>query len=478
MSFGPPTFSDLTELLPYGILALGSLLTLVTVPFVRPASRGILSVLLTAAVIFAAAVSLFQIGGETFPFGGLLIHDRMGTGMALVVLFLFLLLLPAYPSLAGTLTEGPSGFFGLLLLSGCGALLLIFSNHLLMAFVGLELLSLPLYILTAVNRGNRASSEAAFKYFLLGSVASALFIFGTALIWGVLGTVRLDEMAFAWTSEGMASPGLLAVGTGLIITGIAFKVGLVPFHMWVPDVYEGAPAYVVAWMSGIVKTAAIAFALRMFGFSILPGALDVREVFVLISLASMVLGSLAALRQTSLKRLLAYSAVAHAGYVAIALVTAQSGFAAESWVAAGYYVLTYGIAATTAFIVAAMEESEGRSAISDLAGLARRRPALAIFLSLALLSLAGLPPLAGFFGKFYLFSLAVRVRHLELVLTGVLTSVISLGYYLRVIVALYMQEPSDSRVPEIRFGTGFALTAAALATVLFGLFPNWIIALF
>ncbi|MFH1017303.1 MAG: NADH-quinone oxidoreductase subunit N [Pseudomonadota bacterium] len=477
MNFGPLSQEDLLGSLPYAILSAGSLLILLAVPFSRPGMRERLSAFLTGAVILGALVSFLWIGEGTLSFGGLLIHDRLGIGMALIVSLLFLLVLPAYPELRDNLAEGPSGFFSLLLLSLCGAFLLIFSNHLLVSFVGLELLSLPLYILTAINRSSRASSEAAFKYFLLGSVASALFIYGTAVIWGLVGTVRLDEIASAWANKDAGDPGLLAAGVGLVIAGIAFKVGLVPFHMWVPDVYEGAPAYVVAWMAGAVKAAGITLALRFVGVAIPPESLDTRAVFVFVSLASMVLGSLAALQQSGFKRLLAYSAVAHAGYAAIALVTVQSGLVRESYVGAGYYLLTYGIASLACFIVAAMEESEGRGSISDLSGLARRRPALAAVLAIALLSLAGFPPLAGFFGKFNLFSLAVRAGHMELVLVGVLTSVISLGYYLKVIVALYMQEPSEARVPELRFGTGLSLIAAALALVLFGLFPGWVLAL-
>jgi NADH-quinone oxidoreductase subunit N len=477
MNFGPIPNSDLLELIPYGILGAGSLVVLLVTLALRPASRTPLAALLTGTVVLAAAGSLAFIGDQSLPLGGLLVHDHLGTGFALIVLFLSLLVLPAYPALQGTLTEGPGGFFSLQLLAICGALLMVFANHMLLFFVGLELLSLPLYVLTALNRRNENSSEAAFKYFLLGSVSSALFIYGTALIWGVIGTVRLDQMAHALASQEMSNPGVLALGVGLALAGLMFKLGIVPFHVWLPDVYEGAPAYVVAWMSGAVKTAAMAFALRLFGSALSWKALDLDTLFSWMAAASMILGSLAALRQSNLKRLLAYSSIAHAGYGCIALATLQSGFERESATAAGFYFLTYGIASLAAFIVLAMEETEGRTSIEDVEGLARRRPALAMIFSLALLSLAGLPPLAGFFGKFNIFALAVRSNHMGLVLIGVLTSVVSLAFYLKVIVAMYMKEPSESRVPEIRFGTGLALVAAAAATILFGLFPNWVLGL-
>ncbi|HLG20274.1 MAG TPA: NADH-quinone oxidoreductase subunit N [Bdellovibrionota bacterium] len=473
MTFGPIQIRDLLELLPYGILSVSSLLLLLFASMTgeRGGARKLYGALTFGAVV-ATLTSLLFVNGTSMPLRGLLIHDGLGFGFAAVVLLLLLFAVPVFHSGTARIRRAPAGTYSLLLLSAAGGLLMIFSNHLLVFFVGLELLSLPLYVMTGLGATKDESSEAAFKYFLLGAVASAVLVYGMALMWGTLGTLEISSMAQIFHERGFTSGSLLMVGVTLFAAGILFKIGLVPFHMWVPDVYQGAPAPLVAWMSGAVKASVLCTALRLFGRALPSTSFNWVTALSWLAMASMVWGSLAALYQTDVKRMLAYSSVAHAGYAAIALTTSEGGSIEEAGAALVFYVLTYGLATFGAFLVVSLQEEEGKTKISDLSGLAKRRPGLALALAICLLSLAGLPPLAGFVAKFNVFLLAAQQGRYELVLVGVVTSVVSLAYYLRLIVAAYMEDPAELTPIRRPFGAVAALGLASAFTLLLGLLPG------
>ncbi|MEJ2208096.1 MAG: NADH-quinone oxidoreductase subunit N [Anaerolineae bacterium] len=385
----------------------------------------------------------------------------------------------------------PQGeYYALLLLSTAGMMLMAASVNLMTIFISLEILSLALYALVGLDRGRRRSGEAALKYFLLGALASGFLLYGMALVYGQAGTLSLAGVRQVVTTAA-STEGLLLVGLGLMVVGFGFKVALVPFQMWTPDVYEGAPTSVTAFMSVGAKAAGFAALGRVALYAF--GARQEDWVWVLAVLAAltMTLGNLAALRQASLKRMLAYSSIAHAGYILVGVAAGNA--AGTSGVL--FYLLAYAFMNVGAFslIIAAGQrlssgvgaaaaegaaESPPGEALEDLAGLASRKPGLALAMALFMLSLAGIPPLAGFLGKLYVFGAAVQAGLTWLAIVGVLNSVISAYYYLRVVAYMYMRpEPSPAPgaapapfpvSPALQVGLGLA----AAAVVVLGIWPG------
>ncbi|MBY5161046.1 NADH-quinone oxidoreductase subunit N [Salsipaludibacter albus] len=361
-------------------------------------------------------------------------------------------------------------FEPLLLLSAVGMALLGAANDVITLFIALEVLSIALYVLTGSARRDRRSQEAAVKYFVLGAVASAILLYGFALSYIATGSLELPGIAL-----GMADPGsplrLLAVSMVLVLVGVGFKVALVPFQLWVPDVYEGAPTNVTAFMGAATKAAGFAAMLRLFVVAWAPLAdLWVPIVAVLAGL-SMAYGAWAALVQDDVKRLLAYSAVAHAGYATIGIVSlSDAGLSATMW-----YLFTYAITSITALggIIAIERRNHRAVSISDLNGLGRTSPALAAVMSLALLSLAGIPPTLGFEGKLGVFTAGMLSGLTWLVVLGVVTSVVSAFYYLRLMGAMFLTDPApDAPVPAYSHGWNAGVTVAAGLIVYLGLQPS------
>ncbi len=348
-------------------------------------------------------------------------------------------------------------FCGLLLLAVAGAMIMVSTANWLIVFLGLEVLSVASYALTGLKRNDAASSEAAAKYFLLGSFAGAFFVFGLAFVYGTSGSLDL--------SSGLSPAG--TVGLGLILTALFFKIALAPFHMWAPDVYEGAPTPVTAFLTVVPKAAGLAVLIR-----IVPPAVFV-PVLSAVAVLTMFAGNLAALRQTSLKRMLAYSSVAHSGYLLVAVVARD----AESF---AFYLVAYLFMNAGAFGVLAAVTGKDieHTALDDFAGLGRRDPWLAAALSVFLLSLAGFPPTAGFLAKFYVFAGAVREGHIALTVAAVLASLVSVAYYLKVIVVMYMRE-GDTDVVVERENPALALVLflCLFGTLQLGLWPGNLLAL-
>jgi NADH-quinone oxidoreductase subunit N len=364
----------------------------------------------------------------------------------------------------------PAGdYYALLLFALGGMMLMSVANDLLIIFLALEILSLAIYVLVAIRRELRFSAEAAFKYFLLGGFSSAFFLYGIAFAFGVAGSTRLDHIVVVMSGRTAGQELLTYLSLGFLLVGFGFKVSAVPFHMWTPDAYEGAPPVVTAFMSAGVKAAAFAAFVRVFLSAF--GGLQAQwaPVLWMVAAASMIAGVLAGVVQRSVRRMLAYSSIAHAGYLAMV---------AGNIVGKGavlFYLLTYALTSVGAFGVTALvgASDRPRDDLSDYAGLGRRQPLLAALMTVFLLSLGGFPPTAGFIGKWYLFSASVDAGNYGLAIIGVLTSVVSVFFYLRVVVMMYMSdEVSTLPVTTPAPASLVALLVPTAAIFYLGIFPT------
>jgi len=368
----------------------------------------------------------------------------------------------------------PAGeYYALTLFAISGMMLMAAATDLLVIFLALEVLSLAVYVLTGLRRASAPGAEAAFKYFLLGAFSSAFFLYGIAFAFLLSnGSTRLDAVAQAIASGPNATVSLLAVG--LLAVGFCFKVSAVPFHMWTPDAYEGAPTIVTAFMSTGVKAAAFGAFVRVFLSSFEPMQVQWIPVLSAIAAATMILGAVMGVLQSNIKRMLAYSSIAHAGYLLLGIVAANA--AGKSAVL--FYLLTYAVANLGALgIVALLGTAEQpHDQLRDFAGLWRTRPALAGLMTVFLLSLGGFPPTAGFIGKWYIFSAAVQEGHYTLAIIGVLSSVVSVFFYLRIVVMMYMTDEGAAPARPHISGTAMAgLSLAMLATFYLGVLPTRVI---
>ncbi len=351
-----------------------------------------------------------------------------------------------------------------------GMLIMVSAGSFMSLYLGLELQSLSLYVLAASSRDDVRSSEAGLKYFVLGALASGLLLYGISLVYGFSGSMEFATVLHAVSTPELASPGLV-VGVMFIVAGLAFKISAVPFHMWTPDVYQGAPTPVTAFFGTAPKVAAMALILRVLTgpFVNVPWI----PVIMLVSIASMLLGSLGAIAQTNIKRLMAYSSIGHVGYALIGLAAGT----VEGLRGVLIYLVTYVFMniGTFACIIAMRRRGHALEKISDLAGLGRTDGPLALCLAIFMFSMAGIPPLAGFFGKLYVFLAAVQRQEWTLAVIGVLTSVIGAVYYLRVIKVMYFDAPEEAFEPRATV-TSWVLVGCAVVTALFFLYPGAIVA--
>ncbi len=360
-------------------------------------------------------------------------------------------------------------YFVLLLFASAGMMFMVSGTHLLVIFVGLETLSISIYVLAGCLPANVKSKESALKYLILGGFSSAIFLYGAALLYGTAGSLALADLAKFFHSGTIAPTA--KVGMGLLLIGFAFKAAAVPFHMWTPDVYEGAPTPLTGFMAVGVKAAAFAAFVRVF-FGALPELqASWSQILWLVAVLTMILGNFAALVQENIKRMLAYSSIAHAGYILVGMV--GGGDAGASGVL--YYLLAYTFTNLGAFAVVALvgRKGEANNMLDDYRGLARTHPALAVAMSVFIFSLAGIPPTAGFMGKFSIFYAAVKAGHVWLVVIGVLTSAASVFYYFRVLMKMYMEAPEREPAP-LQFGAGtvIALVVALVGVLYIGIFPK------
>ena len=426
-------------------------------------------------IAWAFAIALGQWGEEQRGYANMVVLDNLSTIFNLLFLAsTFVTILLSEPFLRSENLE-QAEYYALLLFCTSGMMLLASALDLITLFLGIEVLSISLYVLAGYRRDSDASNEAAMKYFLLGAFASAILLYGIALTYGATGTTNLGGIAEALTSaDGPFPAGLLLAGMAKILIGFAFKVALVPFHMWTPDVYEGAPTPITAFMSAGPKAAAFAAFLRTFfvGFGPIHG--DWNMLLSVIAALTMTVGNVAAIAQTNVKRMLAYSSIAHSGYVLIGFVAGGNA----GGTGAIFYLIAYTAMNLGAFAVVILLEHKGGGGdeLRDYAGVGFRYPLLGAALSLFMISLSGIPPTVGFVGKLYLFGAAVQTGHIPLAVIAVLNSAVSVFYYLRLLVLMYMREPGEV-LPPIRVPAAIALAllVTAAATLGVGLFPGqWI----
>jgi NADH-quinone oxidoreductase subunit N len=454
--------SDVLVLLPEVVLALGSMVLLLF-----GAARGDSSfrALSTGAVLLMAAaawLTLVPVSAVSDAFHGAFVADGFARFSKVLVLLGSALTVLMSQDYFEREKIASFEFPVLVLLATTGMLLMVSAANFIALYLGFELQSLSLYVLAAFNRDSLRSSEAGLKYFLLGALSSGMMLYGISLVYGFTGTTSFAVIAHLTAHSG-ANIGLI-FGLVFLIAGLAFKVSAVPFHMWTPDVYEGSPTPITAFFSMAPKAAAMALFLRVLidGF---PDAIHQwRQIIVFVSVLSMALGAVAAIGQNNIKRLMAYSSISHMGYALIGLAAGTVAGVQGVLIYMAIYVITN--AGVFVCILAMRRNGQNVETIPDLAGLARTRPRLALAFAILMVSLAGIPPFAGFFAKFYVFLAAIEAHLYTLAVIGALTSVIGAYYYLRIVKIMYFDEPA----PAFEGGLGFRLGAIAAVASVFNLF--------
>ncbi|NJD26728.1 MAG: NADH-quinone oxidoreductase subunit N [Chloroflexi bacterium] len=472
--------NDLVTIAPFGLAVLLALVVL-AVDLAWPGRRGpvLVTTLVGLAVVAAVTVAVGASGERVTAFGGSYVVDPLTTFLDLLFITIVaftIVFAPDYLEPRGL----PLGEFAVVLLFAMtGAMLISASADLLVLFIALELMVLPGYMLAGYHKTDGYSTEGAIKYFLLGSFSSAIFLFGLAFVWGMLGTTRIEDVRDALAGGAPLSAGLV-MGLAFLTTGVAFKIAAVPFHYWTPDAYQGSPTPVTGYLSVGPKGGAFALILRLFAEALGPLSADWVQVVIVLAVLTMTLGNLVALTQTNVKRMLAYSSIAHTGYMLVGLAAFAVG-RMEGLEGLLYYGAAYSVMNLGAFaVVAAIQRRAGvTSGLATFAGLVRREPWLAALMTLFLLSLTGIPPTAGFFAKYYVILAAVQASQDGHAALGVLAVLVVLNaaaaafYYLRVVVYMFMREP-DAEQPALAHGRLLwgGLAAASVLTVLLGILPG------
>jgi len=460
----------LPELLVFGAALVGLLYEALAE---RTEARWHLAVALAGLVAGAlATLPLWRWSGSATVLEGMVAVDRFSVVSRLLLLFIAAMgLMYGFHYFARSGDAFRGEFYPLVLLATTGMTLITAAADLIVVFLALEILSLGLYVLTGIT-GRIASGEAAVKYFLLGAFSSAFFLFGVAWAYGATGTTRIAAVANALAGlSGSRSLALLAFA--FLAIGFAFKVAAVPFHMWTPDVYQGAPTPVTAYMSSATKVAAFLALIRVLDVAFQPLTWDWTPLVWALAAVSVVVGSVLAIAQPDIKRMLAYSSIAHAGFILTGLTSAnQDGIRSAMFYLVAYSLMTLGAFGVVMLVSAKGEE---RTSLTSYVGLARRSPLLAALMALFLLSLAGIPPTAGFVAKVGVFAAAIRAGYWPLVVIGVVSSVAAAFFYLRVIVLMYMQDPSGVQEEDRSLLPRLVLGVPAILTLAFGVFPGLIV---
>lgn len=475
MLVNTPPLDDYIRFLPEIIMTVAATLVMVLqvlMPEAKPkSSLGHVSLIAFAAALWAAVFAYMHPGTA---FSGMLIVDGYATFFRILVISVGILsVFCAYQYL--TRERANQGeYYALLLFSVVGQCVMVAANELIMIFIGLEISSIATYILAGYLRDDKRNNEAALKYFLLGSFATAFLLYGISWMYGITGHTNLTEIRAALSQHGAGAPSAALVGTAaaLMFVGFAFKVSVAPFQMWAPDVYQGAPAPVTLFMSAGPKAAAFAVFVRVFTTALGP-IVNRWEPFVWSSaLATMFVGNFAALMQKNIKRLLAYSSIAHAGYIMVAIAAANKlGIEAVMFYLAAYALMNIGAFAVVTHFA---RQGEKYVDVDDLAGLGWKQPVTAALFSIFLLSLIGVPLTGGFFGKFYIFKAALDANLVWLAVLGLLNSAVGAYYYLRIIVVMYFREPGEATetLQPLSAGVRTTLWVTALGTLVLGIFPS------
>jgi NADH-quinone oxidoreductase subunit N len=477
--------TDLGFLAPYLILITVGMVLVLAEAFYKGKDRTALVGLTVAGALASAVASVVlyrqlpaNAGRELL--GGMLLADRMG--YVLSALFGVTAALTALMS-SGHQREHEwqiGEYYGVLLMSASGMVMLAHAGNLVTVFLGIETMSIGVYVMTAMRRRSRRGNEAAMKYFIVGAFATGFLLYGMALIYGAAGSLGLGRIRE--TLAATQNPGLIVAGGFMLVVAFGFKVAAVPFHMWAPDAYEGAPTPVTAFMAAGVKAAAIVAMMRTFGLAlggdVIPyGVLGWASPLVVIAALTITIGNLGAIRQDNVKRMLAYSSISHGGVLLVGMIALGLGSPTAT---AGlvYYLLAYTFTTLGAFAVVAYVGSRNRERVlvDDWAGLSGKHSGAALAMTICLLSLGGIPPTSGFFGKFYVFKAAMEVydgQLLWLVVIGIVNSAISIYYYLRIVTAMYFREANQPFTPTRSAGIVFVIAVCAIAVLEMGLMPGW-----
>jgi len=462
--------ANLAKILPLVIVIVWACALLLVDLFIPKERKAWTAILAAVGMLIAMGFSIAQTGINTEAFEGMIQVDGFGQFLTILVLGSGLVAVMLSYDYLTRLGIQRGEYYVLLMFSISGMILMALAADLIVIFLALELLSIPLYVLAGFARPRPESEEAAIKYFLLGAFASGFLVYGVAIVFGATGYTGLNDI-FQAVQSGSVDLALLAVGAALILVGLGFKVAAVPFHMWTPDVYQGAPSSVTAFMAVGAKVGGFAALMRIFVSSFGVLAVDFTGVLWGLAALTMILGNVVAIAQKNIKRMLAYSSIAQAGYILMALVPyGQEDVIGGAIAAALFYLLAYAFMNFAAWaVVITLEKAEGKGLeIQDYSGLGRKYPILAAIMTISMLSFTGVPPTLGFVGKFYLFRAVVDGGFVGLALIGVLTSLVSAYYYLRVVVNMYMR----SGEPAVQRNNWVYLTAvtAGIAIIILGIF--------
>lgn len=468
---------ELYDVIPLLIITLSATFILLIEISIKK-SAGIIFGFSLLSVAAAIVTSFMQLGKQLMIFNQYLKINNGAVTFTVIILVGILITVIASKNYIEKENINFGEYYSLLLFAVMGMMLMIFANDILIIFIGLELMSICFYVLAGFLRIRQKSNESALKYFLLGAFMTGFILYGIALIYGITGTTNLTQI---YANPKLFTHYVFIVGTGLFFIGFMFKIGVFPFHMWIPDVYDGAPTVVSGMLSTAGKIAAVAtiipiiFALNILNFKI---------IFSIAAVATMMYGNIIALAQSNIKRLLAYSSIASAGYIFVG-VAAMNDFAVRG---IAYYLIAYTFMQLGAFIVASILEKkdDGSRDYKNISldfykGLGKRNPAIALYMTLFLFSLAGIPPFAGFWGKYYLFYAAIQANLVWLSIVGILLSLIGVYYYLKVIVYMWFMESTDGVIDEKVSFTGLGIASTSLAvigTIVFGVYPSFFFTLF
>ncbi len=469
--------NDLILLIPQFVLVIAAMALMLLEPFTPVAHKSRLA----RIAVLAAAVAAFSLGSQWSDhprtiLNGMYVVDNF----SIFFQWLFLVILGISALVSMKFNERESinrgEYYSLLLFACSGMCLMVASSDLILTFIGIEILSIATYVLAGFKRNDIRSNESSLKYFLLGSFATAFLLYGIALIYGSTGSANYHTIRELASMQGGFQNTTL-IGMGLLLVGFGFKIALVPFHSWAPDVYEGAPTPVTAFMTVGPKAAGFAALIRILVEAVPFLADQWSAVLWLLSILTMILGNVVAVLQTNVKRMLAYSAIAHAGYILVGIVTnSDSGYSAVL-----FYLVVYTVMNLVAFsvILSLSGKGDSRVRLNDYAGIARKSPLAAAALSFSLISLAGIPLTGGFIGKFYLFSAAIENGYVGLAVIGVLSSVVSVFYYFRLLVYMYMKEPDEtSEGPEpVSWLVQVVIVMGIIGILWLGIFPDHILKL-
>lgn len=418
-----------------------------------------------------------------YTFSNMFVGDLMGDFLKMCLfLTVFVVLSYARDYMLERAPKAKGEFYSLTLFATLGMMVMISANHFLTVYIGIELLSLSLYAMVALNRDSVSATEAAMKYFVLGAMASGVLLYGISMIYGATGTLEISSVAERLFT-GQTNKITLGFGVVFLVSGLAFKLGVVPFHMWIPDVYHGAPTSVTLFIASAPKLAAFAVTMRVLVNALIVVSQDWQSMLLILSVLSMAVGNLAAIAQTNIKRMLAYSAISHMGFMLLGLVTGVVGgdarYALNAYSSAMFYVITYVLTSAGAFGVILLMTRTGFESeeISDFAGLNKRSPWFAAVMMMMMFSMAGIPFFVGFFAKFSVLQAVVAAGHLWLAVAAVIFSLVGAFYYLRVVKVMYFDPPAESEKIKASLDMKIILSANGIAVAFFGIFPQTLMSL-